>query len=145
MSATVSSFMPSGNAAVTRNGDVLTFPFNERPRAMSIYTRFFDRGNVGPGQARLWGIGSLSGGVNGALYVTFNGIWGTRFLPRGVAFASVANVAPNVGDLVEILATLADNGATQLTQVLNGGVPFVAAASAPTPLPPAWLAPTLFL
>jgi hypothetical protein len=145
MAVCMSTYIPTAAAALQRNGDTLTFPFPMRVEPITVYCRFFDRGNTGNGQARLWGIGSLSGGVNGALYVTFNTIWGTRFLPRGVAFSSVANIAPNAGDVVEILVTLNSSGQTQLTQVLNGGVPFVATASTAVPLNQNWLTPTFFV
>lgn len=133
--------MPTGNAAVTRNAETWSYSLLAVPQAMSLYLKFKEMGtNMGSGVTRLLRIGG-SGTPN--LFVTYSNGYGTRFVTSaGSAASSSLNPTTVVGNIVELLITVAANGQVTPMQTINGGAAVSASASAAKPLPQAWAAQT---
>jgi hypothetical protein len=147
MAVTLSSYIPTAASALTRNVDALSFPFPARPQAMTIYLRGFYRGfqsDTSGTNPRIFAIGSVN--VAPCLFINLSPAASFQIRSRtGTNLSSSPNITATVGDVMELLAVLNTNGSVQLTQVLNNGAASVGAASAATPLPQAWLVPTVFL
>lgn len=135
-----SSYIPTVAATVTRQPDVLNLAtsFAPRPAAMSIYVRFLELGTILQ-QGTIVQVANPTI-TQVAPYFIVNAtaapVYQAYFTPGGIIFSSsVAGVAPVIGNMVELLATLSATGSTQLTQAINGGAPVTAAAGGATTLP----------
>ncbi len=133
--------MPTGNATVTRNAETWSYALTAAPQALSAYLKFKEMGtNVGQGVIRFLRIGGAS---SPDLYVTYNGGYGIRFVTAsGVTSSVILSPVPVVGNIVELLMTLATNGQVVLTQTINGGAATVGAAGTAKALPQTWAANT---
>lgn len=115
-------------AAVTRNADVLWFPFTAPPQAMTLYTRFVERGTVASIRAaRLVNIGGNSsprimigtGVVSVGAYNAQNFInvaTGNNSNSTTGAFAQ-----PGLNDVVEVRVVIGATGAVRAHLTINGG------------------------
>lgn len=149
MSLTVTSFMPSGNATVTRNADVLSFPFTARPQAMTVYCSFFEEGAIATPAAVLWTIGAASprlqivrAAVGSAGYYRIS--YTNNSSGSGGSTPSIGT-SPSIGDLVELRATITASGVIQLGQSINRGVELVSGTGGPFALPQSWSVQTLYM
>lgn len=142
MSQTVTSYMPTGNATVTRNAETWNYTLTAAPQALSAYLKFKEMGtNVGAGVIRFLRFGGASGTAN--LYITYNNGYGIRFVTAaGTTSSAVLSTLPVVGNIVELLMTLANNGTVVITQTINGGAAVVGGNGTAKALPQAWAAQT---
>lgn len=145
-------FSYQGPSLTTRQADLLYRPFPYIPQGAFFYWKFVERGNTkGVGTIRMWrwGGGAPGSSVAPHLYITFNGVYGSRLdwgTGGGVSSATVATV-PNVGDVVEMLLTL-DPAASVMTlaMAVNGGAPVVGSnSSTNTGMPAAMPDPTFYI
>lgn len=141
MSNSVTSYLPSGSATVARNADVWTYTFAAVPQAMSAYLKFKEMGtNSGNGIIRFLRFGGAS---SPDLYITYNGGYGIRFLTAsGTTSSIVSNPLPVVGNIVELLMTLASNGSVVMSQTINGGTAVVGGTGTAKAIPQTWSAQT---
>lgn len=142
MSITVSSFMPTANASVTRNRDQLTFPFLARPQAMTFYAAFMEQGSIRSAAGLSWRIfhlGDQTTAKNYLIVYASGGFYTANMNANGSFRSSTLATAPTIGDFVELRLTLTAGGVLQLSQTLNSGTEVNAAAAAATPLPQMWV------
>lgn len=133
--------MPTGNASGARNADVWSYTFTAAPQAMSAYVKFKEMGTfLGTGIIRLMRFG---GSGTPDLYITCNVGYGIRFVTAaGITSSAILSPVPAVGNIVELLMTLASNGAVVLTQTINGGAAVTASAGTAKAIPQTWAAQT---
>jgi hypothetical protein len=145
--AFVSSYIPTTTAAVTRNADVLSFPFTTSPRATTVYLRFIERGALLHGtNGRTFSIGDP--GSNGTFYVlpsAAGGAYKVNHKNGGTTVDATAAASAAIGDVVELRAVLNANGSVYLGQSINGGAEAVTATSAVNALAAAWNALFFYL
>lgn len=133
-----SSYIPTTTAAVTRNADVLSYPFPYAPREMTVYLRFVD----GVGSATGTTVGLIIGTASGSLPTLQvyhdAGKWVGYYVNGGSASTSTAADSTAIGDLVELRVTLSAGGAVTLGQTINGGTEAVAATGTARGMATAW-------
>lgn len=157
MAKTVSSYLQTTGATVTRSADNLKVTFTQRPQACTLYARFIeleppqlalqyngfavsrlvDIGADGNGRLAL---GHVPGSTAGEYYVLFsNNTAGTR----------TATVRPTVpvtpGQGVELVGWLYSSGAVAGAISVNGGAAATSTRSAAAAMPSSWAAATLEL
>jgi hypothetical protein len=140
--------MKSAGAAVTRVRDDLSWPFSARPQAMTFYARFYERGTaqLANFNAILQITNAAAANPKIAILTNASGYYYIAFAnDSGTEKVSEMAAAPSLGDLVELRATLADTGAVQIHQMLNGVSETSAAASAGQMLPQTWAGQTLYV
>lgn len=117
-----SVLIPTTTAPVTRNADAanLVAPFGPQP--MWVYHRFTERGTIATASGRAWQV-SIS---NPALLL-YRGSGGVYTIQHhnGIVATEVDGlaVAPDIGDLVEILVQLDEQGRPDIYQSINGAAP----------------------
>ena len=149
MSNTVTSYIPTGNASGTRNADVWSYALLAVPQAMSAYLKFKEMGTALPAAAgvtvprllRFGGSGTPDLFIAGAQGVT-GGYKAQLVTASGSALGGIVSPVPVVGNIVELLMTLASNGVVNLSQTINGGAAVAATPSAAKALPQTWAAQT---
>lgn len=135
-----SSYIATAGGTATRNGDALIFPFDGRVQALTLYVRLVESG----GAARTAGDALVRIGGNEAAGDAFFSLdtGGTNYrvlydngnLQRE---ASVAT-APTIGDGVELLAQLSDEGHVTLEQSIDGAASTSASQTLDTARPQKW-------
>lgn len=117
------SYIPTEASPVTRSADFLSFAFPSRPRAMTIYTRFLERGTFRESSYnRILMIGSASVADFGMQVDSPVDRYHIRYFNGADAvYPSLPSVAvPALEDWVELRAVLRSNGDTFIGQSLNG-------------------------
>lgn len=117
-----STLIPTTTTAVTRNADEANIVVPFGPQPMWVYHLFTERGTIGTTDARAWHLGTTAAphlyvkrDVGGTYAVNHhNGTLGTD-VPLGVA--------PDIGDQVEILVQLDEQGEPDIYQSVNGAAP----------------------
>lgn len=128
MSATVSSYMRSGGGTVTRNADILPFPFPARPQAMTGYLRFVESGNIALSNSeKLITIGGDT--VPRLLIQAIGGVYNLRHQNGILNVASTMTTAPSVGQIVELVSQLNADGSVKLIQSIDAATEEEASAS----------------
>lgn len=145
----VSSEIPTVAAAAGRSADVMYLPFPYVPQAMSVYTKFVERGVLlnatGGILPAIWYIGS-AGDVS-PLFALFGqaGAY-VVYHHNGVGAVTVtAGPTAAFGDTVELLGTVSPTGAVTITITINGGAESVSASSAANAFAGAWSGQRLYL
>ena len=142
MATLVSSYNPTTAGAVdARTADALSVAFVARPQAMSWYVRFQERGTILTA-GRILQLSTSD--TNPRLFLYSNaGLYAFTIVNLvGTSTTRTLGVAPAIGAIVELLATLTAAGGATLSQSLNGATA-TATASATVTLPPAWSGTTL--
>lgn len=140
----VSSYVKTVSATVTRSADRLYFPFGFAPQIATFYLKYEERGAKDVDQCRLFEIGNTSDPRIFVLRAS-----GQYFVRHGVA-AAVAEAGTGaitlaIGDIVEIRAVLRANGSVLIGSSVNGGAEAVSAASSALTPGTAWSASRLTL
>ena len=123
-----SSFIPTEGSSVTRAVESVSWPLAVKPRALTIYCRFIERGTAGLGVGtRLW---QFSNAIP-QIYVDTTGIFyrGIVGMTAGTGVSTLAT-APSLSDEVEVRTTLTEAGVVQVHQTINDGAEVSAAAAA---------------
>lgn len=142
-----SSVIVTTAAIASRVRDQLSFPFNARPQAMTVYIRFRELGNLlNANSGRVLHIGAaagtdprflIDGGTGGFYRVVYDN--------GPTAVSSTLATAPIYGDRVELRATLSATGIVQIHQSINEGAEVSATASGSATMAAAWSAATLWI
>jgi hypothetical protein len=125
--------------ALKLGADLLSWPFQPTPAAMSGIVEFIERGTVGVVSDGLFYLGN--DGVTGArLYIDSTGTFYRLTYHDGTnpAVTSTLAVAPSTGDLVRLHWTIGGGGIVQLSQSIAGGAWVTAAASSGLALASTW-------
>lgn len=120
---------------VSKAADSAYMPFDVEPQAMTIYTRFFERGSLNL-VSRIWTIGNASDAYLGVLCGG-----GTYDLYHNNGVSSVSKSTPGgvaLNDLVELRACVYADGSVQIGQSVNGGAEVVSTVSAALGFDTAW-------
>lgn len=127
-------------SALTRSPDQLSFDFNIKPRALSVYVKFTELGTVAWDNLRIFQITDADANLNIFRVASFGGHYYAEWDDGAGATASSSSVAtgPSRGDTVEALATIASTGSVQFSQALNGGSTSIGTAGSTGSLPSAW-------
>lgn len=140
-----SSYIPTTTAAVTRNADVLSYPFPYAPQAMTIYLRGVEAGTTQTTNAGYVQIGAAANQVTEPRILMFSS-GGTA--PRAVyndnagGSSTSTGTAASMGDLVEYRITFTGT-VIQLSQCYNNGTEATAAAGNAAAPATAWAAGTV--
>ena len=146
MAKSVSSYIPTGGAQVTRTVDALSWVFNSRPQAMTMYLKFIEMGTIKAATTRLLQIGANALATSRLVVLESGGKYQVaHYNANGTSRTSTAATAPAVGSVVELRVTLSATGAVQLHQTINGGTEASATASGTLTLPQVWQDATLWL
>ena len=150
---TVSSYIPTGGAQVSRTVDALSWVFNSRPQAMTVYVKFIETGAVknyaGGTTIIQLGSGNASHGYGPRFFVVPNSA--TSYLYRAGYHNGTAGVTstlatgPAIGNVVELRATLSAAGVVRLHQSINGAAETSATASSAQALKQTWGSSALIL
>lgn len=123
-----SQYIATVGSAVTRNADVLWFPFTAPPQVMTIYTRFVERGTVLSAAAfRALQVGGSatpcirigSGVVSTSAYNVQNAA--SSGSPSSSNSTTGASPQPTLNDLVELRIVIGATGAARIHMAINGG------------------------
>lgn len=129
--------MPSGGGTVTRNADVLPFPFPARPQVMTGYIRFVELGTILISEARLWQI-SVADANPRLMVEAVSGVYRMRHSTDNGTVTSTLAVAPSIGDGVEVMAQVNVDGSIQIHQSINGAALTSGSVSSALALAPQW-------
>lgn len=134
-----SSYVKTNGTALTRNRDQLSFTYNARPQAMTVYVRWLDRGTGQVASARIVQVGS-SAGSDPLLQIASDGdgTFTATFHNGNSSVTSATTVATSINDMVEHRLTLAASGALQLHQSVAGATEVAGSTSAGLTLPQTW-------
>lgn len=146
MAVNASSYIPTVAAALTRNRDQCSFPFNARPQASTAYVRFvWLSGDLSLSDLFVLQVGSLST-ANPRFVLDINA-GSCRVLHINAAgtvkSSSVSGASLVTGNTVEMRGILNADGSVQLGLTISGGAETLGAASAAQVLPQAWASPNL--
>lgn len=124
--AVPSSYIKTEGTVVTRNADLLYFPFTATPQAMTVYVRGVEQGAPVGGSDRVMQISDAAGN-NPRLFIfksgnQYSGQWNPG---TGTSTAGVSTVTR--GSLIEVRLTLSSAGAPRIGASLNGGAESVSA------------------
>jgi hypothetical protein len=137
MALVATSYIKTAAAAASRSADNLSFTFNARPQAMTIYVRFVESGSISlPSATRIVSIGRTTT-PHLSLRVAAAGLYGIRHQYL-VTRSSILAASPGLGQLVELRGTLSDSGIVQAHQTIDGGTETSASASDGSVLGGAW-------
>ena len=146
MSVSVSSYIPTSGGTDARTAELLNFPFNARPQAMTFYLRFFELGTIATGGGYLFAVlsatdenPSLRLFVQGAAYRL------QHVSAAGTAIAATMAAGPSVGDVTELVGQLNADGSILMIQSINGAAATETSASSALTMGDAWAAPTLYV
>lgn len=134
-------YVKTTTATVSRNGELLKYPFLLPPTALTTYSKFID---IAPGDSvvtqRILNIG-----LGTDPRILFNKVPGTpgtyQFQHRttlGTVSSSANTGTASVGDVIEVLGVLNADGSVQATASRNGATAVVGTASAALAMPAAW-------
>ena len=141
-----SSYIPTGGAQVSRTVDALSWVFNSRPQAMTVYLKFIELGTATTANTRVLQIGANTLATSRLVVLAPAGKYQVQlFNASGTSVTSTATVAPAVGNVVELRITVTASGVIQLHQTINGGTEVSATASGGLTLPQVWQDATLWL
>ena len=140
------SYMMSNASVGARDADVLTYPFTYVPQAMTIYTRFIERGNYSINDSFVWNIG----GASTPQLNIIHHLVGQCYIGRNIGGASVdtgtgALNIPTLNDVVEHLLILYADGSVELRQTINGAAEQTSGRSSALTMGIAWANPKLFI
>lgn len=141
-----SSLIPTTTATVTRNPDVLTFPFNAPPQALTVYIDYVSRATLAGTTPYIAIIGNPIAGLNAIQLPNDVGQSYARAVAAGNTFDSTIAPPPAFGERVESVSQYAVAGITATIKQLrsiNGAAPSSGAVSGTFPLPSAWDGQTL--
>jgi hypothetical protein len=144
--ATPTSQISTTTVPVTRNTDILYFPWTLPPQEMSVYVAGIDRGTAASSAGRYFQFGDLDG--NPRLFFSKST---TNFLAHhnnGTGSVSLAFTTPwKYGDKFEILVNMDASGALAVTYTVNNGPEIiVGTAAAPSgTLSSAWSGQKIFI
>lgn len=136
-----SSYIPTVASSVSRAQDNLVFPWNSPPEAMSVYAKFYEKGNI------------LQSSPNGRVYAIARGT-GDRFMTYtsgglhrttsnpGAILLGIGAGAPLIGDRAELLSTHNLNGRGIFLSI-NGGTTIVGTSAAYSGFPAAYIIPLM--
>lgn len=140
-------FPTSYQGTVLRSVDALTYPIAFAPQALTYYLRYVERGSRHESaEARLLDIGNSGPGTNSLLLGDIANNARVAYNNGGSVSSTLANTHA-IGDLVELVGTLTDDGRVQVFRTVNGGALEVGALSSPAPggMLTAWNSNTLSL
>lgn len=147
MSRSVTSYIPTGSATVTRAQDKCSIPYTARPQALTVYAQWQARliqsyttqafivvqiGSTGGTNPRAF-LAGAQGGEVGFVAVTSTG---------GTVAAAVSPTL-TLGQIVEARGLLYSDGGTQIGVSVAGGTETVSSKTAGKVLPPTWAAQKL--
>jgi len=144
----VSSYAQTEAATATRNAETLSFPFWAPPQAMSAYVKFVEAGSIlSDDNTRVLHIGSSSGAGNARfqIYVSSGFYIAAHVNDDATTGGSTLSVAPDIGDTVEIRATVNSGGGAQIHQSINSAAETSGDLSGDVPLSATWAGALLYL
>ena len=110
------SYMPTDATQPPRAADSFAAPYDHTPTRMSVYAKYLERGTVEVSGRRLWELGSnprLLMQATGTAYILFHN--------NSLSSVTASLVTrPAIGDLVEMLGHLFEDGSINLIQIING-------------------------
>jgi len=127
-------YVATAAGAVTKAADSCIVPVPQDTVAQSVYVRFQERGCIAMSpNGRIFEISKFGSNPRFFIYATSGKYSMAVVSAGGVQWSPIAAVAPNYGDLVELVGSYDGASAVSLTQALNGGAgaTTVAAAGAP--------------
>lgn len=140
-----SSAIATTSASVTRNTDILTFPFTPAPQVMTLYARFVN--GTGINGATNFHAVVISNTSDAAPFLRMriegSGVPTLYHNNNTATVSSVSAITPALGDLVELRGIVNADGSVQLGVTLNGGAETLASASAANTFAAAWSSPTV--
>ena len=143
-----SSYVKTGGATETRDRDVFSGVYTAPPQAASYYLKFVESGTRFKENARLYSITADGGGTpqlrttaigGGAFYSS------TLSMSAGSSSSGISSQNPIVGDFVEALILVFEDGSLQQIMTINGGDEIVAPRSGSLVLDPAFSGDLLHL
>jgi len=133
------------SASVARAADTLYWPFNAKPQAMSVYTKFVERGTVGLASSRILQVGLTGATTDPRALISAAGGFYVGEHDNGVTDATATlAAAPTTEQEVELLLTLSAAGLPTIYQSINGAAATTAAGSAAA-FASAWAGARLYL
>lgn len=143
-----SSLIVTAAATISRATDLLFFPFNYTPFALTVYTKHIELGmGLAVSNGGLWSIGN--GGTSPYLRCYSNVGGGQAYsvnanFTAGGSFSDIT-AALAIGDTVEVCAGVSGTGALSAVGRLsrNGGVDIVGGTGGAKTPDPAWATPTI--
>lgn len=133
----VTSPIPTTTAAVARGTDLLSWPFTEAPREMTIYMKLIERGTIATAGGTLALIGNTTSSSPAFAGSAPAGFYTSTHL-NSTAVMSAMPAAPVYNDTVEICFRLSGDGSVNTSQSINGGATTHSVPSAALALAAAW-------
>jgi len=122
---------------LTDTNTTLHYPAAWPVRAMSIYTRFVERGAISTASARVWHLGGDTTGARLFIEASSSRYRATHHNGTSSVQTAATTPTPTTGQQVELLLIFAASGAITLQQSIDGAAPHVTATTA-TLTPVAW-------
>jgi hypothetical protein len=146
MATFASSYIPTGSAAVSRNADQLKWPHAARPQAMTVYVRFIESGSRNIVGANIIHVGSSTPSGDPRFVIDAVST-GYRVLHdnANTTVSAQTSALGALGDGVELLGTLASNGAVRISQSINGATITSSTETGGAMLGDAWAGQTLWM
>ena len=142
----VSSYIPTGGAQVSRAVDALSWVFNSRPQAMTVYLKFIEVGaSRNYAGLSIFKIGAAAPQLIVLPHAAATYAYRVSHLNGTSTVASLVSANPTPADVVELRATLSATGAVRIHQSLNGAAETSATASAANALAQTWGTAALIL
>jgi len=133
------------SASGARVADVPYWTFNAKPAAMSVYTKFVDRGTTQLSSARILQIGLTGATTDPRVVISAeSGFYVGRHDNGATDSTATLAAAPTMWQEVELLLTLSNAGLPTLYQSINGATVTSAAGSAAA-FASAWAGTRLYL
>lgn len=141
-----SSHIPSVSAAVTRAAETLSFPYVTKPRPITAYVKFVERGTrLASGAVFHIGAANQATDPRLAIYSSTGGAYQVRYDDGATEPNAVATASPSLGDVVEIRGVLNGDGSVTIGQIINGGGEVTVNSTAAGTFGTAWAAQTLYI
>jgi hypothetical protein len=143
----VSSYVPTTSAGVTRAADSFYWDYTPLPQAKMVYSRHVLRESAASGAAaQVWRIGSAASSAILQLYSNGGGSFTVYHDPgSGNVNSSVGVGAAAIGDTIELVVILSATGTVKVIYSLNGAAVAASATSGAAALAAAWVEQKLWL
>lgn len=137
MAIFASSYIKTNGAALTRNRDQLSFPYNARPQAMTVYVRFVERGK-GISRA-LWAIESTARANPRLEFSRGASNWVFNYInAAGTVIGTGIDDDIDINDMGEFVCQVSAAGSLTILKSVNSATATTSTASATQTLPQTW-------